>query len=199
MDGLNKIRAEVTGFILAGGKSERLGRDKRKITFAGQTLIDRTIGILKDLLDRHPYVVGDNLDDFNIRSEFIIKDAKENSGPLAGLVAALEKCESEWVLVLAVDLPHIMVEDLRLLLSSADNSYDIITLSRGELPEPLIALYRANTLSFWRERLDGGLLSLSDGFNSLNFKKVYPAGGPESLRNINSPRDLEFENDREDS
>jgi len=191
MDGLNKIRTEVTGFILAGGRSERLGRDKRKIKVSGQTLINRTIGVLHDLLDRHPYVVGDNLDDFNIRPEFIIGDAKKNSGPLGGLVAALEKSESEWALVLAVDLPHITLEDLRLLLSSVDISYDIITLSGGKLPEPLIALYRTNTLSSWRERLDRGLLSLSDGFESLKWKKVYPAGGPKSLRNVNNPRDLE--------
>ena len=199
MDGLGGIKSGITGFVLAGGKSERLGRDKRKIEVSGQTLINRTIGMLHELLGRLPYVVGDNLDDFNIKSKFIIGDAKVNSGPLGGLVAALEKSESEWALVLAVDLPGITLEDLRTLVSSIDNSYDIITLSEGELPEPLIALYRANTLSFWRDRLDRGLLSLSDGFKALNYKKVYPAGGPESLRNINIPRDLELENDRKDS
>jgi len=199
MDELEGIKSRIIGFILAGGSSRRLSRDKRKIEICGQTLIYRTIGILKDLLDRHPYVVGDNLDDFNIQSEIIIRDAKNNSGPLGGLVAALENCPTEWALILAVDLPRITIEDLQKLISSTDDLFDVITLSKGELPEPLIALYRTNTLSFWRERLDRGLLSLSEGFESLKWKKVYPAGGADSLRNINNPRDLEFENDREDS
>lgn len=199
MDGLEEIKSRVTGFVMAGGRSERLGRDKRMIEVSGQTLINRTIGMLNDLLERHPYVVGDNLDEFGISDKFIIKDAKSDSGPLGGLVAALVSCDTEWAMVLAVDLPRLTIEDLQKLLSSADDSFEVVTMSAGELPEPLIALYRTKTLPFWRERLDKDLLSLSEGFEMLNYKKVYPAGGPESLRNINSPRDLEFENDREDS
>jgi molybdopterin-guanine dinucleotide biosynthesis protein A len=199
MDGLDGIKSKVTGFILAGGKSERLGRDKRKITVSGKTLMEKTIDLMEDFLDSHPFVLGDNLDGFNIPPEFIIGDAKKESGPLGGLVAALERCVTEWALVLAVDLPNITVEDLKQLLSSADDSFDIITLSVGELPEPLIALYRKQTESFWRGNLDRNLLSLSDGFKSLKYKKVFPAGGTESLRNINSLQDLEFENDRKDS
>jgi molybdopterin-guanine dinucleotide biosynthesis protein A len=199
MDGLKEIKSEVTGFILAGGRSERLGRDKRKVEILGQTMIEKTIGILKGFLGRHPFVVGDNLGEFNFPFEFILRDAKGDSGPLGGLVAALEECETHWALILAVDLPNITLDDLRQLLVSADDSYDIVTLAVGELPEPLIALYGKNTLSFWRDRLDKNLLSISDGFKSLKYKKVYPAGGPESLRNINSPGDLELENDSKNS
>lgn len=199
MDGLDQIKSEVTGFILAGGKSERLGRDKRKIEISGKTLLARTVSVLEDLLGCHPLVVGDNLDEFNIPSEFIIRDAIKNSGPLGGLVAALDCCTTKWALVLAVDLPNITAEDLQLLMSSADDSYDIITLSAGELPEPLIALYRKTTGLFWRDKLNSDLLSLSDGFKSLKCKKVLPPGGLESLQNINVPHDLEFENGRKDS
>jgi len=199
MDGLKETKSEVTGFILAGGKSERLGRDKRKITISGKTLITKSIGILEELLGFHPFVVGDNLDEFSIHPDFIIKDAKRDSGPLGGLVAALDKCQTRWALILAVDLPNITLDDLRQLIVSADHSFDIVTLSSGELPEPLIALYGKMTGNFWRERLDKNLLSISDGFNFMKYKKVYPAGGPASLRNINSPGDLELENDSENS
>jgi molybdopterin-guanine dinucleotide biosynthesis protein A len=199
MDGLKNIKSDITGFILAGGKSERLGRDKRKIAVSGKTLLKRTIGIMENLLGRHPFVVGDNLDDFHIPPEFIINDAKKDSGPMGGLVAALERSATEWALILAVDLPSITVEDLQLLLSSVDDTCEIITLSAGEFPEPLIALYRKKTETFWREKLENNLLSISDGFKLLKYKKVFPAGGSESLRNINSPGDLEFEDDRKDS
>lgn len=196
---MNQIESRVTGFVLAGGKSERLGRDKRRIEVSGVTLLARSIGILHDLLGHHPYVVGDNLEGFQIPDEFVIRDAKKDSGPLGGLVASLDRCRTEWALLLAVDLPRITVEDLRKLISSANDSFDVVTLSAGELPEPLIAIYRNDTKSYWLNRLENGQLSLSEGFNFLKCKKIHPAGGMESLRNINIPRDLEFENDGEDS
>jgi len=190
MDGLSQIKSCVTGFVIAGGRSERFGRDKRKILISGKTIIERTIGILEELLGNHPFVVGDNLDEFQIGPGFIINDAKKDSGPLGGIVAALEKCPTEWGLMLAVDLPNITVRDLESLVSVVDESSDFISLSADENPEPLIALYHHRTASFWRDQLNGNRLMISDGLRRLKCRMVYPAGGINSLRNINIPDDI---------
>ena len=184
------MKSDITGFVMAGGKSERFGKDKRKILISGKTIIERTIGILEELLGRHPYVAGDNLGGFQIDPEFIINDARKDSGPLGGIVAALERCGTKWALILAVDLPGITVPDLELLVAAADESYDFISLSADEKPEPLIALYNRRTAPFWRDQLNGNRLMISDGLRRLKCKTVYPQGGINSLRNINSPDDI---------
>lgn len=190
MDGSGKIKSDITGFIIAGGKSERFGRDKRKILISGKTLIDRTIGILQGLLSNHPFVVGDNLGGFQIDPKFIIYDARKECGPLGGIVAALERCTTAWGLMLAVDLPDITVRDLESLIMAADESYDFISLSAGEKPEPLIALYHSRTAPLWRDQLNRNELMIAEGLKKLKCRTVFPAGGIKSLRNINKPDDI---------
>jgi molybdopterin-guanine dinucleotide biosynthesis protein A len=190
MDGSGKIESDITGFLIAGGKSERFGKDKRKIQISGKTLIDRTIDILIELLGRHPFVVGDNLGGFQIDPEFIINDARKDSGPMGGIVAALERCETVWGLMLAVDLPNITVRDLRSLVSAADESVDFISLSVDDRPEPLIALYHSRTAPLWRDQLNRNELMIAGGLKRLKCKTVFPAGGIKSLRNINEPDDI---------
>ncbi len=190
MDGSSKIRSDITGFVIAGGKSERFGKDKRKLLVSGKTLIDRTIGILEDLFGRHPFVVGDNLGEFRIDPEFVINDARKDSGPLGGIVAALEKCRTKWGLMLAVDLPDITVRDLESLVTAADESFDFISLSVDEKPEPLIALYHSRTAPFWRDQLDKEELMIAVGLKRLRCKSIFPDGGINSLRNINEPDDI---------
>jgi molybdopterin-guanine dinucleotide biosynthesis protein A len=190
MDGSGKIESDITGFIIAGGKSKRFGKDKRKILISGKTLIDRTIDILEDLLGRHPFVVGDNLDGFQIDSEYVLNDARPNSGPLGGIVAALERCETAWGLMLAIDLPNITVRDLESLVTAADESVDFISLSVDERPEPLIALYHSRTAPLWRGQLNRNELMIAEGLKKLKCRTVFPAGGIKSLRNINEPDDI---------
>jgi len=190
MDGSSKIESDITGFIIAGGKSERFGKDKRKLLISGKTLIERTIDILKSLLGRHPFMVGDNLGEFQIDPKFVLKDAKPDSGPLGGIVAALERCETVWGLMLAVDLPDITIRDLESLVTAADESFDFISLSADEKPEPLIALYHSKTAPFWRDHLNKGELMIAVGLKRLRCKSIFPDGGIKSLRNINEPGDI---------
>lgn len=190
MDELDGIGADVTGFVMAGGKSERFGSDKRRMVISGETLIGRTIAVVRELLGRDPFVVGDNLDGFAIAPEFVVNDARGDSGPLGGLVAAMERCETPWGLILAADLPNITVSDLRCLVNAADDSFDFISLSINAGPEPLAALYHKRTARLWREQLTGGRLTIMEGLKSLKCGTVYPPGGVKSLKNINRPDDL---------
>ena len=190
MDELIKNRSDVTGFVLAGGKSRRFGTDKRKLLIAGQSMVARTIDLLKTLLNRNPYIVGDNLDELDIGNVIPLKDARPDSGPLGGIVSALDECPTKWALILATDLPNVTIKDLEVLLLSMDDSFDIIALSASAIPEPLIALYNQKTLSFWHERLSQKKLTLSEGLLKLKCKTVPPFGGEKSLYNINSPEDI---------
>lgn len=181
---------DITGCILAGGESRRLGRDKRILSIGGQTLLARTQGLLRNLLGEEPFVVGDNLVDLGIDPDRIILDARPDCGPLGGLVASLEKSPTEWILALAVDMPFLENADLQKMLQIARQDCDVLTLSTDGRPEPLVALYKKTTLPFWVERLNKGSLSLSEGIQQLKWQSVLVERNSKALLNINDSRDV---------
>ena len=187
---LSEDYRDVTGFILAGGESRRLGRDKRILRIGGKTLLAKTQELLKNVLGEEPFVVGDNLVGLDINPDRIILDARPDCGPLGGLVASLEKSPTEWVLILAVDMPFLEKADLQRMLQVARQHYDVLTLSADGRPEPLAALYRRTALPFWQERLNNGVLSLSEGIEQLKWQSVLVKDDSRALLNINDSRDV---------
>jgi molybdopterin-guanine dinucleotide biosynthesis protein A len=187
---LTELYWDITGYILAGGESRRLGHDKRILSVGGQTLLARTQGLLRNLLDEEPFVVGDNLAGLGIDPAHIIQDARPDCGPLGGLVASLKKSPTEWILALAVDMPFLKNDDLQRMLQAARHDYDVLTLSMDGRPEPLAALYRKTTLPFWLERLNQGSLSLSEGIQRLKWQCILVERDSKALLNINALEDV---------
>ncbi|HEV2135304.1 MAG TPA: molybdenum cofactor guanylyltransferase [Terracidiphilus sp.] len=94
--------ASASGFVLAGGASKRMGRDKALVEFAGEPLLARALRILQEagLVAR---IAG-------ARTELeqfarVINDAGPGRGPLAGICAALAACETQLAVFIPVDLP----------------------------------------------------------------------------------------------
>src|SRR5262249_20874052 len=102
----------LTAVLLAGGRSERMGRDKALVEIEGQPLWRRQIALLEALPPAGLIISGPR------RAEFApgtrcIEDSGESRGPLSGVAAALQAATQPHVLVLAVDLPRMSVEFLR--------------------------------------------------------------------------------------
>jgi len=100
----------IDGFVLAGGQSRRMGQNKAAMLLGGRTLVDRAAETLGSISDK-VYVVG------NITGETIslpiIQDHpfKSNSrGSIVGLYTALVNAKTDWIAVLACDLPFITSE-----------------------------------------------------------------------------------------
>ncbi len=97
---------DVTGYVLAGGRSSRMGADKALLQLAGTTLVQRAVQKLKRVADP-VYILGR-------RTELeafapLVPDLAENCGPLGGIEAALDNARSSWVLVVPVDMPFVPV------------------------------------------------------------------------------------------
>ena len=181
---------DITGFILAGGLSRRLGRDKRVVKIDGIPLLERTRRLLSDFTNGEPFFVGDNLDGLGLEPSKIIGDAKPGCGPAGGLVSALDTSPTDWCLVIAVDLPHLKLADLERIATEKCDCLDVITLSHSGDPEPLVALYHARTKKFWSKRLEIKEYSLVAGIRSLSWKPVMVPRGSRALYNLNTPADL---------
>lgn len=113
---------EISGFVLAGGRSSRLGRDKALLPWPpnataegnSQTLLQHTIVRLQRVCATVSICASRS--DFSFMGT-ILPDALPGSGPLGGIVAALESSTTDWNLMLAVDLPFLPVEVLQALVT----------------------------------------------------------------------------------
>lgn len=205
------------GFILAGGKSSRMGEDKAFIDFGGQTLLDRalaTMGMACDSLT----IVGDSAKFAKYESAQLnstkhdsikhdstkyrpsIADLFPGCGPLGGIHTALVHSSAESNLILAVDMPFISSELLRFLWATAENNNNnndaIVTVPRvGKRLQPLCAVYRQEFSSLAKEALRVAKYKIDAVFAGVSIhvieeSELRAAGFSEKcFFNVNTPQD----------
>src|SRR5260370_29084173 len=109
----------VTAFILAGGKSTRMGADKAFVTLSGRSLLERMLE-LGHSVTRDVRIIG-NAQKF---SQFAptVEDVFQDCGPLGGIHAALRASSTELNVILAVDLPFVSPALLQYLIARAERA-----------------------------------------------------------------------------
>src|SRR5437763_17176932 len=133
----------LAGFVLAGGKSSRMGEDKASLHLAGQTLLDiachKLLAIMPDV-----FIVGSRK---QLGAE-AIEDIFADRGPLGGIHAALATGHAQLNLVMAVDLPFVEDKFLGYVAREAKASTAVVTLPRtADGWQPLCAVYRRSFLA----------------------------------------------------
>jgi molybdopterin-guanine dinucleotide biosynthesis protein A len=135
----SSLDPEVAAFVLAGGKSSRMGEDKALLTLDGQTLLEIALGKARQVAAAVS-IVGP-------RARFgndAIEDVFPNCGPLGGIHAALgQSSHADFNLVLAVDTPRVETRFLSFLLEQAKSFAAEVTVPRtADGFQPLCAVYR---------------------------------------------------------
>ena len=108
----------VTAFVLAGGKSSRMGQDKAFLRLGGSTLLDRALGSGERLGWRATATIVGSTSKFG-GFGVVIEDKYPERGPLGGIHAALAHTSTDLNLIIAVDLPFLRPELLRYLIDQA--------------------------------------------------------------------------------
>ena len=188
---------ELTAFILAGGKSSRMGRDKAFLEIAGRSLLQRALALAGTVAEE-TVIVGD-------ATKFspwgrVVEDVYTERGPLGGIHAALASSKTDLNLMLAVDLPFLEARFLQYLVTEAKKSQAVVTVpeSDGGL-QPLCAVYRRQFASLAEQ----GLLKMENKIDAL-FARTETRIIDESelancgfsgkmFHNVNTPQDLERE------
>jgi molybdopterin-guanine dinucleotide biosynthesis protein A len=131
--------ADLTAFVLAGGKSSRMGADKASLLLDGRTLLERALELARSVAE-DVRIVG-------AREKFaafapVIEDEYAERGPLGGIHAALSASSSPRSLILAVDLPFLEERFLQYLVAEARAGIATVTVPRaGGGLQPLCAVY----------------------------------------------------------
>ena len=185
----------LSAFVLAGGKSTRMGADKAFLELNGQPLIAHALALARSLT-ADVRIVGDPMK-FSALTE-AIPDVYAGRGPLGGIHAALGASHSDLNLVLAVDLPFLQPAFLKYLLAQAQVSEAIVTVpfAAGHF-HPLCAIYRREFYEHADRALSAGKNKLDALFSEVSTRvisqrKLTKAGFTSSMfRNLNTLADLE--------
>ncbi|WP_347923106.1 molybdenum cofactor guanylyltransferase [Pontimicrobium sp. SW4] len=142
----------ITGIILSGGKSSRMGTDKATLLLKEKTFIQYIIEAMKPLV-KNIIIVSDNPnhDEFKIER---IEDAIKDAGPLAGIYSGLQYSKTDYNLVVSCDVPLITSEVFRLLIKNYEKNYDVIQLMSHQKTMPLTAIYKKTCEQLIKDLLD---------------------------------------------
>ena len=187
----NEFIKDTTGVLLAGGKSLRIGYDKTGIEISGQSLLSRSLDLLRHYFSS-VLIAGDR-PDLAMDDIPAIPDIYPGSA-LGGLYTGLKSAHTDWIFVAPCDMPYPDPRILELLLKLR-NGYDAVVPRTPQGYEPVFALYHKSCLPHMKSMLQQGQYRIYDFYQSINVHYLewqhMPEGWERSLLNINTPEQLE--------
>jgi molybdopterin-guanine dinucleotide biosynthesis protein A len=189
------VQDPLTGFVLAGGKSTRMGKDKAALPFGGKTLLDTALAVVRAVA-QEAYIVGSP----ELYSGYgpTFADIFPGCGPLGGIHTALSHTKTEFNLVLGVDTPFLSTKLLAYLAERALASRAMVTAPVIKAyPQPLCAVYTRDFLSIAGTALKAGHYKIVPLFPEGRVLLIEEAElarfafTAEMFDNLNTPEDLE--------
>jgi len=200
----------VVAAVLAGGRSRRLGVDKRLVEVGGRTLLARTVATVAPLVAQVLIIVATGADRVTVDAALdhdagadgapdvrVLVDARSGIGPGAGLETALQATDRD-VLVLAADHPWLSVDVVELLLAEAAEHPERLAVAlEGPFgAEPMLAVYRPDALRIVARLLDQDVRRMRTLLAALDpavlelarWQELDP--GARSLVDVDTPEDL---------
>jgi molybdopterin-guanine dinucleotide biosynthesis protein A len=178
----------AAGFVLAGGRSSRMGKEKALLTLGGEPLVKRAIQKLSAICTEVAIAGGT---EELARFGRVIPDKNCGCGPLGGIVSALEQSSSEWNLFLPVDAPYVPISALKALLAMAGGFPGVGVMARVRgLMQPLCAVYSRNALEALERELVAGRWKVTLAIESAGPVKVMDFEDPSWFANLNTPEEF---------
>ncbi len=201
---------KITGIVLCGGRSTRMGRDKASLPFGDETLLERAVRVVKEVADAVIVVVRPDDGGGNPFSRppkrvarrwrglpvCLVHDPVANLGPLAGIAAGLSASTTDLNIVIACDMPLIRPAVLQRLVDLRGDADICLAVVDGQA-SPLCAVYRAGVAGVAQELLASGerrVMALLDRVHTQRvdaaaFRDIDP--DLESFLSCNTPEEFE--------
>ncbi|MEO6197281.1 MAG: molybdenum cofactor guanylyltransferase [Dehalococcoidia bacterium] len=140
------MKPRATGIVLAGGSSQRMGRDKAYLEIGGGTVLRRVLDAVFLVCDDVVIAAGRRSHDFaGIPRVTCVDDPPGTGGPLAGVVAGMRSASNSTCIVVACDMPFVDPKLLAHLLDRLDDCAAAVPVFGGS-PQPLQAAYSTTCL-----------------------------------------------------
>lgn len=165
---------QVTGAVLAGGESRRMGRDKSLLDLDGEPMIERVLRRLARVSD--DLIVSTNSPEkyawLARRVRFASDVGGAGRGPLAGIAGVLQAARHEAALVVATDMPFLNPALLQYLAEQADGADVVVPVIHAGRPETLHAVYRRTCLPAITAQLERGRYKITGFFEEVRVRTV---------------------------
>ena len=178
-------RLSRAGFVLAGGRSSRMGRDKALLPLHGETMLDRVARTVRAAAGSVT-VIGPP-ERYSTSGYCVIPDKIENCGPIGGVSTALSITSADWNLIVACDMPDLTMDLLESLFDAAESSDADAAVPQSPTGlDPLCAVYHRRCVAKAAESIRRNVLKMHDFLKFLQIQFV-PVADPAALNNINTP------------
>ena len=188
---------EVTGVLLAGGKSRRMGEDKRYLLVGEETLLERGLHVLRSVFQDVVVVIAQDSPPLGVDVK-VVRDLMPECGSLGGLYTGLMQAVTPWIFVVACDMPFLN-EAVIAQFTSRRATADIVMAKLGARLHPMHALFGKQCLPVLEQMIRARQLKIQDLVSHVSLRVQYvtevdlltidPSG--RSFQNVNTPADLE--------
>jgi len=186
---------KISGIILAGGKSSRMGKNKALLEIDGLTLIERVAAIMSGVCSEI-IIAGDSSGTLNRPGCRSVPDIYPGCGPLSGIHAGLSAAKNQYSFIAACDMPFVDEKLMRKIIDQVEDGYEAVILKTGKFYEPLFSLYGKGYMRAAETSIEKGIYKVTASLSLVRWKAVsvdvdeMPDLG-KCLLNINTPGEYE--------
>jgi molybdopterin-guanine dinucleotide biosynthesis protein A len=191
------MEIEVTGVLLAGGKSRRMGEDKRYLVVGEQTLLERGLVVLRSIFQEVLVVIAQDSPPLDVDAR-VVRDLVPDCGSLGGVYTGLTQATAPCIFVVACDMPF-LDQAVIAQFTSRRATADIVMAKLAARLHPMHALYGKRCLPALEQMIRARQLKIQEMVSHASLRVRYvteadlltldPSG--RSFQNVNTPEDLE--------
>jgi len=180
--------SDATAVLLAGGKSSRMGSDKGLVEFRKKPMASHILEVVATLFS-DVFLISNN-DSYKDSGYQVFPDSITDKGPAGGIVSAIEHANSEWIFVVACDMPFITMEAILKLYDAKNDSEICLPLTKDGI-EPLCGFYHSSIHKKLVELIHSDTLKMQLIVKKFNLKLVEFDYAEKLFLNFNTRADLE--------
>ncbi|MFZ5645185.1 MAG: molybdenum cofactor guanylyltransferase [Bacillota bacterium] len=185
---------DISGIILAGGKSRRMGKNKAILEIGGVAMIERVAGVLSQVCSEI-IIAGENSDVEQL-GYLTVPDIFPGCGPLCGLHAGLLAAQNRYCFAAACDIPFLDAGLMKKIIGEIEEGYGAIMLRAGQFFEPLFSVYSKDYARAAEECIKKGRFKVTAPLDLIRWKEVTVtpqdlAELQKTLMNINTPEEYQ--------
>lgn len=185
---------DISGIILAGGKSRRMGKNKALLEIGGVPMIERVAGVVASVCPE--VIIAGGSSQLDIPGCRTVPDIYTGCGPLCGLHAGLMAASNRYSFVAACDIPFLDAGLMKRIIAEIEEGFDAVMLKTGQFFEPLFSVYSKDYATAAGECIKKGIFKVTAPLELVPWKEVAVsprelAGLERALMNVNTPEEYQ--------